>query len=190
MLRVFRLLHRLLPLLIALTAMPILHATPTAAAGELRYIAYTTGYASLDNTPPGTTTIALGGRTGHAGGSGTFEDPITLAIGHSIIDGRDIGDFAYGTKWYIPNLRKYFVAKDSCGDGSSPQNGPCHTGYQGHVWLDVFVGASLRDAIRKCQESITDLHVVIQNPAPTYAVVPGAIFDTGCKQYGDAIVMR
>ena len=31
------------------------HATPPAA-GELRYIAYTTGYATLDNTPPGTAT--------------------------------------------------------------------------------------------------------------------------------------
>ena len=179
-----------LPLsLLALAAVPAGHATPPAA-GELRYIAYTTGYASLDNTPPGSTVIALNGRTGHAGGTGTFEDPITLAVGHSITNGKGVGDFAYGTTWYVPNLRKYFVAKDTCGDGASPQNGPCHTGYRGHVWLDLFVGASRQHAVRKCQESITDLHLVIQHPRPDYAVVPGPVFDGGCKQYGDTIVLR
>jgi hypothetical protein len=44
-------------------------------------------------------------------------DPITLAAGHSIINGKDIGDYAYGTKFYVPNLRKYFTAADACGDG-------------------------------------------------------------------------
>lgn len=165
------------------------HAMPPAA-GELRYIAYTTGYATLDNTPPGTATTFLSGRTGRAGGSGTFDDPITLAVGHSVINGRSVGDFAYGTRWYVPNLRKYFIAKDSCGDGPAPQNGPCHTGYRGNVWLDLFVGAAMENAVRKCQESITELHLVIQNPASRYAVVPGPVFDTGCQQYGDEIAMQ
>jgi hypothetical protein len=175
---------------IALAAVVIGAPPVPAAAGEHRYVAYTTGYASLDNTPPGATTVALAGRSGHAGGSGTFEDPITLAVGHSIIGGMDIGDFRYGTKWYIPNLRKYFVAKDSCGDGAAPQNGPCHSGYQGHVWLDLYVGASLDGGVRACEERITGLHVVIQDPAPDYAVDPGPIFDGGCRQFGDIIVMR
>ncbi|MGE5513494.1 MAG: hypothetical protein ACM31O_19865 [Bacteroidota bacterium] len=190
MLRVFLTTRRRVLPLAALVALPMLHAALPAAAGEHRYIAYTTGYASLDNTPPGATTVALAGRSGHAGGSGTFEDPITLAVGHSIIGGVDIGDFRYGTKWYIPNLRKYFVAKDSCGDGAAPQYGPCHSGYQGHVWLDLYVGASLDGGVRACEERITGLHVVIQNPAPDYAVDPGPIFDGGCRQFGDMIVMR
>lgn len=158
------------------------------SSGEIRFVAYTTGYAALDNTPRGSTQIDLGGHSGNAGGTGTYQDPITLAVGHSIINGVDIGDYAYGTKFYVPNLRKYFTASDTCGDGSTPQNGPCHTGFQGHVWLDLYVGASLQSAVFSCEDSITDLHLVIENPASNYNVVPGAVFDTGCKQYGDAVV--
>lgn len=165
---------------------------PHAGAGEgveeVRYQAYTTGYAALDNTPRGSTQIDLGGHSGQAGGTGTYADPITLAVGHSIVNGVDTGDYPYGTKWYVPNLRKYFSAGDSCGDGNSPQNGPCHTGYQGNVWLDLYVGASTQNAVLSCEESITAVHLVIQNPEADYAVVPGAVFDTGCVQYGDAVM--
>jgi len=38
-------------------------------------------------------------------------------------------------------------------------------------------------------DGITDLHLVIVNPAPNYAVVSGAITDN-CAQYGEAIVAR
>lgn len=165
-------------------------STPAQQAGEIRFTAYTTGYAALDNTPAGSTQIDLGGHSGNAGGTGTFSDPITLAVGHSIINGQDIGDYPYGTKFYVPNLRKYFSAADSCGDGNTPQNGPCHTGYQGHVWLDLYVGASLANGVLSCEDSITDLHLVIQNPASNYPVVPGAVYDTGCKQYGDAVITQ
>lgn len=160
----------------------------SGAPGELRFVAYTTGYAALDNTPRGSTQIDLGGHSGNAGGTGTYADPITLAVGHSIINGVDIGDYPYGTKFYVPNLRKYFAATDSCGDGNTPQNGPCHTGFSGHVWLDIYVGGSLQNAVLSCEDSITDLHLVIENPASTYLVVPGAVFDTGCKQYGDTVL--
>lgn len=169
---------------------PVVPPTPVSVlpTGEVRFVAYTTGYAALDNTPRGSTQIDLGGHSGNAGGTGTYADPITLAVGHSIINGKDIGDYAYGTKFYVPNLRKYFTAADSCGDGNTPQNGPCHSGYQGHVWLDLYVGASLQSGVLSCEDSITDLHLVIQNPASNYNVVAGAVYDTGCKQYGDAIV--
>lgn len=160
---------------------------PATNGSEIRYVAYTSGYAALDNTPRGSTQIDLGGHSGNAGGTGTYGDPITLAVGHSIINGVDIGDYPYGTKWYVPNLRKYFTAADSCGDGNSPQNGPCHTGYQGHVWLDLYVGSSLSNRVLACENSITDLHLVIQNPATNYLVVPGAVYDTGCTQYGETL---
>jgi hypothetical protein len=89
-----------------------------------------------------------------AGGTGTYSDPITLAVGHSIINGKDIGDYAYGTKFYVPNLRKYFTAADACGDGNTPQAGPCHTGFNGHVWLDLYVGGSLANGVLSCEDSI------------------------------------
>ena len=160
------------------------------SSSELRYQAYTTGYAALDNTPHGSTQIDLEGRTGTAGGTGTYGDPITLAVGHSIVGGEDIGDYPHGTKWYVPNLRKYFIAADSCGNGDHPERGPCHIGYEGHAWLDLYVGGSLQSAVLDCEESITDLHLVIQNPAANYAVVSGPVFDSGCEQYGDAVVAQ
>lgn len=161
------------------------------AGGEIRFVAYTTGYAALDNTPAGSTQIDLGGHSGNAGGTGTYADPITLAVGHSIINGQDIGDYAYGTKFYVPNLRKYFMAADSCGDGNTPQNGPCHTGYQGHVWLDLYVGSSLANAVLGCEDSITDLHLVIENPASNYAVIAGPVFNGSCSpQYGDSVLTQ
>lgn len=163
---------------------------PITSGNELRYTAYTTGYAALDNTPPGSTQIDLGGHSGNAGGTGTYANPITLAVGGSLATGKEVDDYPYGTKWYVPNLRKYFVAQDFCGDGPTPQNGPCHTGFQGHPWIDLYVGASLANAVLTCEDSITDLHLVIQNPASNYAVVPGAVYDTGCKQYGDAVVTQ
>jgi hypothetical protein len=117
----------------------------------------------IGNTPRGSTQIDLGGHSGNAGG--TYSDPITLAVGHSIINGKDIGDYAYGTKFYVPNLRKYFTAADACGDGNTPQAGPCHTGFNGHVWLDLYVGGSLANGVLSCEDSITDLHLVIENLA-------------------------
>jgi len=141
------------------------------AAGEVRFLSYTTGYASGDYTPPGSTSETIGTNKGRAGGTGTYDDPITLAVGHSIVRGTDIPDYPSGTKFYIPNIRKYFSAQDSCGDGDSPQNGPCHTGYQGHVWLDVYIGNVSGSAAEDCENSLTGLHLVIRsvpsgNPLP------------------------
>ncbi len=173
----------------AVTPPPV---TPPAGntSQEIRYQAYTTAYMSGDNTPPGSTQIDLGGHSGNAGGTGTYNDPITLAVGHSITGGQDVGDYPYGTKWYVPNLRKYFTAADSCGDGNTPQNGPCHTGYQGHIWLDLYLGVGSGSASLSCEDKVTDIHTVIQNPSPLYLVVPGAVYGTGCKQYGDTIIIQ
>jgi len=160
----------------------------TPAAGENRFIVYFSGYASGDNTPKGSRQTTIGERWGFAGGSGTYDDPITLAVGHSITRGRDIPDYPRGTKFYVPYLRKYFSAQDSCGDGDTPQNGPCHTGYQGFVWLDVYIGDINGARAKSCETAITDLHVVIQNPARNYVVVPGSVVGSGCTVFADDVV--
>ena len=100
--------------------------TPVQTLGETRFEAYNTLYASGDNTPAGSTQIDLGGHSGNAGGTGTYTDPITLATGGSVINGKEVDDYPYGTEFYIPAFRKYFIATDFCGDGASPQNEPCH----------------------------------------------------------------
>lgn len=170
-------------------------STPTTTPpviGESRFIAYITGYGYPDNTPAGS---AISNPVLHstAGGTGTFADPITFAVGHSIINGKDILDYPAGTKMYEPNLRKYFIAEDTCGDGNKPQNGPCHTGFQGHPWLDIWVGGSsaTKSATLNCEDTITDLHLVIINPASNYAVIAGSVFNGSCAtQFGDTIVTQ
>ena len=163
---------------------------PPPAAGETRLIAYTTGYGWPDNTPPGG---AISNPILHTtdGGVGSYADPITLAVGHSISGGKDTLDYPAGTKFYIPDLRKYFIVEDTCGDGNTPQNGPCHTGYQGHPWIDLWVGgtSAQKSATLACEDSITDLHLVIENPSPNYSVVSGPVFNGACsQQFGDTVI--
>lgn len=159
--------------------------------GESRFVAYTTGYGWPDNTPKGSAQISDPIVHSLAGGTGTYQNPITLAVGHTITGGKDILDYPAGTKFYIPNLRKYFIVEDTCGDGNAPQNGPCHTGYKGNVWLDLWVGGNSSNQTQtlKCEDAITDTHLVIKNPASNYAVVAGDVA-SGCKQYGDAVVAQ
>jgi hypothetical protein len=166
------------------TSSPVVVISPPVV-GEVTFNAYITGYSYWDNTPAGTAEISNPVIHAKAGGTGTYTDPITLAVGHSIINGKDILDYPAGTKFYLPYLRKYVIVEDTCGDGNTPQNGPCHTGYKGNVWIDLYVDGqnlsrSLSDA---CMDKITDVHAVIKNPGPNYPVVAGALTATGCAMY-------
>jgi hypothetical protein len=83
---------------------------------------WTTAYGWMDNSPP-SGNISGGSGTGNetsypnqtavrgihlrAGGTGTYEDPVTFAIGNSVLP--------YGTIVYIPWYGKYFIHEDSCG---------------------------------------------------------------------------
>jgi hypothetical protein len=160
---------------------------------EIRFIAYTTGYGYHDNTPAGD---RISHATVHAtaGGTGTHDDPITLAVGHSVLSGgRDALDYAPGTRFYIPSLRKYFVVEDTCGDGDSPQDGPCHSGYEGHVWLDLWVGGknSASATMQACENAVTGKRLVIQNPTPHYLVSAGPIVSAGCAPlYEEEVAAR
>jgi hypothetical protein len=166
---------------------PILNA---ALGTEVRFKAYLTSYTYWDNTPPGSADISHPVIHSKAGGTGTYKDPITLAVGHSMATGKDVLDYPAGTKFYIPNLRKYFIVEDTCGDGNSPQNGPCHTGHNGTPWLDMWIdGASgTSSTSNTCAEVLTETHLVIKNPSSLYPVSPGAVFSASCaKQWGDAM---
>jgi Ca-dependent carbohydrate-binding module xylan-binding len=148
--------------------------SPAASMGTLEH-AYLTGYSVEDNTPPGSRDISNPVIHEQAGGTGTYADPITLAAGHSIINGQDILDFPAGTRIYLPVLRIYGLVEDTCGDGSRPQRGPCHTGYPSpstnQYWIDVFVGS---DPDSACMDSFSqDLGwTVIRNPDPGWLVDP------------------
>ncbi len=171
------------------------HPAPPPSAPGQSLTAYVTGYDVYDNTPPGSPVISNPVLHQVAGGAGTYQDPTTVAVGHSIINGQDILDWPQATRFYIPNLRRYFIVEDTCGDGPTPQNGPCHnlaTADPGsQTWLDVWVDGSQTSssAATNCEDSITHNQLVIENPAPNYAVAPGPIAGLTCaQQYGDTLV--
>ena len=169
--------------------------TFTFEAGEEMITAYTTAYTYWDNTPPGSADISNPVLHQKAGGTGTYADPITIAVGHSIENGKDILDYPAGTRFYIPNVRRYFIVEDTCGDGDTPQNGPCHSGYPKGTtaWVDIWIdgasgSGSTADA---CAQTVTDTngeaHLIIRNPVQNYAVVSGPIIQHGTctKLFGD-----
>jgi hypothetical protein len=174
--------------------------TTKSAAKPVTIEAYLTGYAWPDNTPPGS---AISHPVIHqeAGGTGTYADPITIAIGHSYINGVDIMDYPAGTRFYMPYLRKYFIAEDTCGDGDTPQNVPCHNLHMegneapagAQAWFDLWVGGvgSSQQVVLACEDAVTGLHTVIMKPSANYLVNPGAVYDTGCApQFSDVAIVK
>jgi hypothetical protein len=187
-------------ILIGLSACAPATATEASTGNTIR--AFITGYSYFDNTPPGSAVVSHPVRHTMAGGQGTYDDPITVAVGHVRQDGDDILDWPAGTRFYVPNLRRYLIVEDTCGDGERPQEGPCHTGYpdEATTWLDVWVGGAggtAQDAER-CMTEITGVWDVIVDPDPDLPVDPGDIYSPkdagrpgaavdGCtRTYGDA----
>jgi len=146
---------------------------PPGVSGRVIANAYVSGYGWPDNSPPG----AVVSGSGTAGGTGTFANPITVAVGY-------VGskpDFAYGTKFYVPNVRRYFVVEDTCAD--------CHTTPTGSsVWVDLWTGGngSNNAAVLACENAITGSHTIVLNPDAGRPVLPGALDGAaGCTaQFG------
>jgi hypothetical protein len=179
---------------------PVATTTPAQPAKEITLTAYLTGYAWPDNTPPGS---AISNPIIHheAGGTGTYADPITVAVGHSFINGVDVLDYKAGTVFYMPYLRKYFIAEDTCGDGDTPQNVPCHNLHMAgneapagaEAWLDLWVGGvgSSQSDVLTCEDTITGLHPILLKPSSNYLVNPGAVYGTSCApQFSDTPVTK
>ena len=162
--------------------------TPAVSNGQPQNLqAYVTGYSYWDNTPPKTVEISHSLRHRFAGGMGTFSNPITLAVGHQIIEGEDILDFAPGTLFYLPRLRKYAMVEDTCGDGPTPQDGPCHSGKEGLMWLDIYVGGVSSDQAvsEQCMQDLTGAQPVVMDPGPNMSVVVGPVTEGGCFIFPD-----
>lgn len=163
---------------------------------------YTTAYTWYDNTPPRSVAVDYPVLHKTAGGAGTYADPVTIAVGHSLATGKDVLDYPAGTRIYLPDVRRYFIVEDSCGDGNDPQDGPCHQGANvagsgSTIWLDLWIGGqgATPATMRSCASRITDgngkLHTAVFNPAPDYVVAPGVgvYHDGTCDVgYGNALV--
>ncbi len=155
----------------------IISISDIANGQEARFDAYLTGYSYWDNTPPGSAAIARPVIHRRAGGTGSFNDPITIAVGHSIVGGRQTLDFPAGTRFYIGSIQKYAIVEDVCGDGPTPQSGPCHSGRNGLPWLDIYVGGQRAGSAvaNECMRRITAVHSFIINPRAGYPVVAGEL---------------
>lgn len=169
------------------TSAPVAVSTSNApkVAAEKRFTAYVTGYGYWDNTPPGSAAISKPVVHRKAGGTGTYNDPVTIAVGHVIEGDRQTLDFAPGTRFYIERLRKYAIVEDVCGDGHRPQDGPCHTGYKGHPWLDLYIGGAKHTAndTESCARQITALQSIVIHPHANYPVHAGEITGSGCRVF-------
>jgi hypothetical protein len=144
--------------------------------------AYVTAYTYFDNTPPGSATISHPVLHTTAGGTGTYADPITIAVGHTLNTGRDVLDYPAGTRMYLPHVKRYFLVEDTCGDGPTPENVPCHK-HPATVaaWVDMWLGGAggTRATTDACAAHVTGNHPVELSPPPGRTVVAGPIFSGG-----------
>jgi 3D (Asp-Asp-Asp) domain-containing protein len=158
---------------------------------------YMTAYTWFDNTPAGSPDISHPVLHRAAGGTGTYSDPVTIAVGHSLETGKDVLDVPAGTRIYVPNVRRYFIVEDTCGDGPTPEDGPCHSGAEDHsgasIWIDLWIGGEggSKASARRCARKVTGVRTAVFNPRSDYAVVSGGGVIHGGKcdtGYGDELV--
>lgn len=127
-----------------------------------------TYYAAYDNDPPGSRAIAYpNARHAEAGGTGTFDDPLTLAT--------DPRELAVGTVVYYPAVRKYFVMEDLC--ASCVQEWDASR----TVHIDLWSGAATDSGVTACQEALTpDGRVTVElDPPPGRAVDTTPFYEDG-----------
>jgi len=135
--------------------------TPSRAYAAAQVQATVTFYSAADNDPPGSTDIAHpSDRHRTAGGSGTFEDPITMAT--------DVREIPVGGVVYSPTLRRYFVMEDDCA--------PCvqEWGASKKAHVAFWVGGGTDSRVAACEDSLTSARpVTIEYDPP-----PGLPVDT------------
>jgi hypothetical protein len=124
-------------------------------------------YGWPDNSPPGDGT-AFG--TGHAGGVGTWNDPITFAT--------DQHEYAPGTKVYYPYLNRYFIMQDECVE--------CDADWRaGKYHIDLWVGGqgANANAVISCENSLTQENgQVIIDPPSNEPVDTTPLFNSATNQ--------
>ncbi len=134
----------------------------TRAAGGERSTAFITGYTYWDNSPPGSAQIARPILHQRAGGKGTYSDPITVAVAS--------GRFSFGTRFYLPELNKYFIVEDICGACGRSRSGAAYTL---DIWLD---GRNLSSGgATRCSYGVTGNTTAIKNPNRGLPVDSGSV---------------
>lgn len=133
----------------------------TASGTPLR--AFVTAYTWFDNDPPGPA-IASPVIHDQAGGSGTYADPVTLAVAE--------GRFAPGTRFYLPHVRRYFIVEDTCASCGERD-----------LWVDMWIDGRHgdEDDVTACAHRLTGTFTIEASPPSGRAVSSGPLYgNNGC----------
>ena len=151
------------------TPEPTVVPTPTPETENLDVIV--TYYGWPDNDPPGTA-IAYPVIHSGAGGTGTYEDPITFAARN--------GQFDVGQILYVPYIKKYVIREDLCASCT-------------YNWIDIWMNSTSRYSwrVRRCEEQWTKWkgeEVPVElNPPADREVDTTPLFNPGTGQCLDSI---
>lgn len=126
-----------------------------------------TFYGYPDNTPPGKA-IAHPVIHQHAGGDGTYCNPTTFATEKS-----NDAAIPYGTKIYVPFVKKYFVREDLCAASGPPVGSGSNGCYK--LWFDLWIGGNAHSNVKAlvaCERNLTPNSRVrvILDPGPNLPV--------------------
>ena len=126
--------------LVAAVTIIVALGTACSASAESTAEVKLTFYGWPDNDPPNSAAIHYPGpppRHGQAGGSGTYDNPTTVAV-------RKGSRWKPGTRMYLPHLAKYLIVEDSCASCTAD-------------WIDVWVGGRGSDSadVLACQHRLT-----------------------------------
>lgn len=139
-----------------------------SAGGAKQLTIWLTGYSWQDNTPPGSSIVGEPVLHKEAGGTGTFADPITVAVpGH-----QGKMDWQPGTKFYLPSVQRYVIVEDS-GAAKPPSGDDTH--------LDMWIGGQdgTKATTDACENQLTGNVPAQANPAGNLPVMAGPIFAGG-----------
>jgi hypothetical protein len=124
-----------------------------------------TGYSYQDNTPPGSAEVSNPIVHHEAGGTGTFSDPITVAV-------PDNDQFGPGTKFYLAKVKRYVIIEDS-GASSASESSDEHL----DMWSDG--EGSSEDEVDDCMSQFTGTTTAEVKPPPGRPVLVGPIYSKG-----------
>lgn len=138
----------------ALAAFTLLSMTTSlASACSIQGDVTTTFYGYPDNSPPGADIAYTQCGRSQAGGTGTYDDPLTFASAQ--------GEFQVCDIIYAPYLKKYLRFEDECDQ--------CTSDWQNRQWhIDIWTGSSSQDGGQdqiNCEDDLTpNAQSIILNP--------------------------
>ncbi|ROW11507.1 hypothetical protein VMCG_01201 [Cytospora schulzeri] len=155
-----------------LSAIPVIAAATASLLGVAHGCSIVSGvkvtyYGSPDNDPPGdATAYNCGGRDYHAGGVGTYANPLSFATAP--------GEYNECEIVYFPYMKKYLRMEDYCQ--------ACYEDYESGIkHIDIWTGNSTSggDPETQCENALTPDNVqsVIRSPATSLAVNTAALWD-------------